>query len=147
MGTIGQGIQGGLAGGSIVSIGGGIQGIGSGIGLGELAGGGTVVIVDGGLAVGGSVSIGAGVAGGWTALNMSGNPPDQPPDNGGNAPQSGQPPRTLQTGGNTINQSTADALGLQRSEAGRALENLKRDLGLPNNHHGKIMSNGDYVDP
>lgn len=63
------------------------------------------------------------------------------------APNGGQPPRTLQTGGNTIRQSTADALGLQRREAGRALEALKRDLGLPNNHHGRIMSNGDYVDP
>jgi hypothetical protein len=24
---------------------------------------------------------------------------------------------------------------------------MKKDNGLPNNHQGKIMSNGDYVDP
>jgi hypothetical protein len=51
-------------------------------------------------------------------------------------PPQGPRPRTLQTGGNTIDQSTADALGMQRREAGRALEAMKRDLGLPNNHHG-----------
>jgi len=54
--------------------------------------------------------------------------------------------RPLQTGGNKINNATAKALGLEKREAGRALESLKKDLGIPNNHHGKIMSNGDYVD-
>ena len=27
-----------------------------------------------------------------------------------------------------------------------ALEKLKKDNNVPNGHHGKIMSNGDYVD-
>ena len=29
---------------------------------------------------------------------------------------------------------------------GRSLEGMKRDLGLPNNHHGRILDNGDYID-
>lgn len=53
----------------------------------------------------------------------------------------------LQTGGHTIDAATARALGYDnRREAGRRLEALKRDLSLPNDHHGTIMSNGDYVD-
>jgi filamentous hemagglutinin len=35
---------------------------------------------------------------------------------------------------------------LSRREWGRMLEALKKDLGLPNNHHGKITSMGDYLD-
>jgi hypothetical protein len=35
---------------------------------------------------------------------------------------------------------------LSRREWGRMLEALKGDLGLPNNHHGKITSMGDYLD-
>jgi filamentous hemagglutinin len=31
-------------------------------------------------------------------------------------------------------------------DAGRALEAMKKDNGIPNNHQGKIMSNGDYID-
>ncbi|MBV8977165.1 MAG: RHS repeat-associated core domain-containing protein [Alphaproteobacteria bacterium] len=55
--------------------------------------------------------------------------------------------RVLQTGGHTISQSTADALGFEnRREAGRALERLKRDNNVRNDHQGIIMSNGDYVD-
>lgn len=55
--------------------------------------------------------------------------------------------RTLQTGGRTIKDSTAQALGFSnKRDAGRALEAMKRDVGLPNNHHGKIMSDGSYVD-
>lgn len=52
----------------------------------------------------------------------------------------------LQTGGNTIEPRTARALNLKKDEAQRALEALKKDQGLPNNHQGKIMANGDYVD-
>ena len=60
--------------------------------------------------------------------------------------------RPLQTGGNTIKNNTANALNkahdldLSRREWGRALEALKKDTGLGNNHHGKIMESGDYVD-
>ena len=30
-------------------------------------------------------------------------------------------------------------------DIGRGLESLKKENGIPANHHGKIMSNGDYV--
>jgi filamentous hemagglutinin len=59
----------------------------------------------------------------------------------------GGPKRTLQTGGQTISKRTARALGLGKRRAGRAIESLKRDLRIPANHHGKIMSDGSYVDP
>ena len=36
---------------------------------------------------------------------------------------------------------------MNRRDWGRALEALKRAEGLPNNHHGQIHSNGNYVDP
>lgn len=55
--------------------------------------------------------------------------------------------RLLQAGGRTIRQATARALGLERATAGRALEALKRAERLPPNFHGRIMSNGDYVNP
>jgi hypothetical protein len=58
----------------------------------------------------------------------------------------------LQTGGNKVRSGTAKALNelhelsLHKREWGRALEALKKDLGLGNNHHGKIMDSGDYLD-
>jgi hypothetical protein len=62
-------------------------------------------------------------------------------------------PRVLQTGGQTINQRTADALNvyagsnLSRRDVGRALEALKREMGLPNRLQGsRILDNGDLVD-
>ena len=58
--------------------------------------------------------------------------------------QSNEP---LQTGGHVINNSTAKSLGLTRQEANDAMHALKKDLSLPNDFHGKIMSNGDVVDP
>jgi hypothetical protein len=51
--------------------------------------------------------------------------------------------KVLQTGGNTINKATAEALGLTKEQAKMAIEGLKRDLGLPSDFHGKIMGNGD----
>ncbi|NJO12874.1 MAG: hypothetical protein HC872_04755 [Gammaproteobacteria bacterium] len=61
--------------------------------------------------------------------------------------------RVLQTGGQTLNQATADALNafagtnLPRREVGRALEALKDELGLPNRLIGsKILENGDLLD-
>ena len=44
-------------------------------------------------------------------------------------------------------QSTANALGLEKWKAGEALEKLKLGSGLPPNNHGKILSNGNYIDP
>ncbi len=61
-------------------------------------------------------------------------------------------PSVLQTGGRTISQRTADALNkasgnkLHPREWGRALENLKGELGLRRDHHGQILSNGNYTD-
>jgi RHS repeat-associated protein len=69
------------------------------------------------------------------------------PNGQGSQPGQGEPVRCLQTGGNTISKSTAEDLELPRREAGRAMEALKKDYGLPNNFHGKIMSNGDLVNP
>ena len=60
--------------------------------------------------------------------------------------------KVLQTGGNKINESTASGLNdasgmnLPRRDWGRALERLKKLNNLPNNHHGRILSSGDYVD-
>jgi filamentous hemagglutinin len=51
---------------------------------------------------------------------------------------------------NTIKKTTADILNkefgedLEPREWGRALEALKRDYGLPDNFHGKILSNRDF---
>jgi RHS repeat-associated protein len=56
-------------------------------------------------------------------------------------------PRVLQSGGRTISSGTARELGMERSAVGRALEALKRGEGIPNDFHGNILSNGDYVDP
>ena len=39
------------------------------------------------------------------------------------------------------------ALGLSKDQSKQALEKLKSDLVLPNDFHGKIQSNGDYIDP
>lgn len=56
----------------------------------------------------------------------------------------------LQTGGRTISSQTAktlaDELGVHPKQIGRAIERLKKSYGLPNDHHGKIWSNGDYTD-
>jgi len=60
--------------------------------------------------------------------------------------------KVLQTGGNKLNKRTADQLNERQGENlpprewGRTLEALKGDLGLPPNHHGKILDNGDYLD-
>jgi hypothetical protein len=57
---------------------------------------------------------------------------------------------TLQSGGNSITNQTAKGLNegtgenLTKREWGRALEDLKKNNGLSNDTHGKIMSNADY---
>ena len=44
----------------------------------------------------------------------------------------------------TINEHLGESL--KPREWGRALEGLKNDLGLPGNHHARIVDNGDYID-
>ncbi|MCX8640550.1 hypothetical protein J3U37_10570, partial [Gilliamella sp. B3172] len=64
---------------------------------------------------------------------------------------SGRVPKVLQNGGNTLNQSTANALNkyfdenINKREWGRALESLKKDNNIRNDHHGRILDNGDYI--
>ena len=53
--------------------------------------------------------------------------------------------RVLQTGGHIITKQTADAFGKLPRDVGRALEQLKKSLNLPPNHHGKILSDGSYL--
>jgi filamentous hemagglutinin len=61
-------------------------------------------------------------------------------------------PTTLQSGNShTIQGRTAAALNkvfnkdLSARDWGRALEQLKREYGVPNDVHGQIMDNGDFV--
>ena len=56
------------------------------------------------------------------------------------------PVRTLQTGGHTLNSSTLRTLGVTREQGQRAIEALKRDMHLPHDFHGKIMSDGSVFD-
>lgn len=71
------------------------------------------------------------------------------PDDRNKKPTTGAKPKVLQTGSNTIRKTTAEALNkafgenLEPREWGRALESLKNEEGLPNDFHGKILSNGD----
>ena len=57
----------------------------------------------------------------------------------------------LQKGGNKINGNTSKKLNeawgtnYTSRDIGRGLESLKKENGIPANHHGKIMSNGGYV--
>ena len=53
----------------------------------------------------------------------------------------------LQSGGHTLNKTTLKALGMTKEEGKIAIEALKKDLGLAPNFHGKIMGNGDILNP
>jgi len=71
---------------------------------------------------------------------------------GGGGGGGGQKPRPLQSGNSTtITSRTANALNklsgkdLLPREWGRALEELKRSVEIPDNVHGQIMDNGDFV--
>ncbi|MEM6737164.1 MAG: hypothetical protein AAF620_13960, partial [Bacteroidota bacterium] len=55
--------------------------------------------------------------------------------------------KVLQTGGHTLKNSTLKALNLTKTQGNKAIHNLKDDLLLPGNFHGKIMGNGDFVHP
>lgn len=86
------------------------------------------------------------VDGRW--VDVDGLPLPVPPSAGA----AGRVPTVLQSGGRTIRSSTSNALNdmldtqLSRREWGRALEGLKRDAGVRNDHHGRILVNGAYVD-
>ena len=82
----------------------------------------------------------------------SGMPADYSHNYGGSLSAARRVPNVLQTGGNTLRKRTAQQLNeqlgldLTSRDWGRALEALKRDLGLSNKHHGRILDNGDYID-
>ncbi len=58
--------------------------------------------------------------------------------------------KVLQIGGNKLNNRTVNGLNdyfgenIPGRDWGRALERLKFEHSLPNAHHGRILSNGDY---
>jgi filamentous hemagglutinin len=64
----------------------------------------------------------------------------------------GRVPTVLQTEGHTLKKTTAkilnDQFGINSTsrEWGRALEALKKDKGLRNDFHGRILDNGYYID-
>ena len=53
--------------------------------------------------------------------------------------------QALQSGGHTIKPGTAKKLGMSKGEAKQAIEDLKLDHGLPNNHKGKFWPDGEYT--
>jgi filamentous hemagglutinin len=79
---------------------------------------------------------------------VPGIPLEQPSVLGNNIYQS----KVIQTGGHTIKPETARklneyfGLNLHPREWGRALEALKREWDLPNNHHGEIHEDGTYTE-
>jgi hypothetical protein len=46
-----------------------------------------------------------------------------------------------------LNKYLAFVESLEPREWGRALESLKQNEGLPNDFHGKILSNGNFANP
>ena len=55
--------------------------------------------------------------------------------------------KVLQSGGQSLKPNTLKALNLTKDQGRNAIHSLKDDLNLPNNFHGKIMENGDYLHP
>jgi RHS repeat-associated protein len=55
--------------------------------------------------------------------------------------------KVLQSGEQSLRPSTLKALNLTKEQGRRAIHALKDDLRLPNNFHGKIKGNGDYLHP
>ena len=53
----------------------------------------------------------------------------------------------LQSGGQALKPSTLKALNFTKEQGRNAIHGLKKELGLPNNFHGKVMGNGDYLHP
>ncbi len=54
--------------------------------------------------------------------------------------------KVLQTGGHTIKNSTAKALGLSKGQVKNAIEKLKKYNRMRHDSHQKIMGNGDVID-
>ncbi len=60
-------------------------------------------------------------------------------------------PKVLQSGGNKLSKRVSDGLNdyfdqnLTKRDWGRALEALKKEHRLRNDHHSKILDNGDYI--
>jgi len=55
--------------------------------------------------------------------------------------------KVLQSGGQALKPNTLKALNLTKDQGRNAIHALKDDLNLPNNFHGRIMGNGDYLHP
>jgi hypothetical protein len=55
--------------------------------------------------------------------------------------------KVLQSGGQKLKPRVLKALNLTKDQGRDAIHALKDHKGLPNNFHGKIMSNGDYLHP
>jgi len=55
--------------------------------------------------------------------------------------------KVLQSGGQSLTPKTLQALNLTKEQGRNAIHALKSELRLPNNFHGKIMGNGDYLHP
>ena len=54
---------------------------------------------------------------------------------------------TLQKGGHTLSSATLRGLNLTKGQANKAIHAMKKANNIPNNFHGTIMSNGDYLHP
>lgn len=55
--------------------------------------------------------------------------------------------RTLQKGGHTLQSATLKVLNLTKGQANKAIHAMKEANRIPNNLHGIITSNGDYLHP
>ena len=55
--------------------------------------------------------------------------------------------RIIQSGGQVLLPSTLNELKLTKEQGRQAIHDLKDDLGLRNDFHGKIKANGDYLHP
>jgi RHS repeat-associated protein len=141
IGASAGGISGGTTGfvlGSPVPVVGNLAGAAAGFAGGAATGG----------AVGGTLGSFAGLVVGFAACakNASGT------GSGGGHDTGGEAGDIIQTGGNTIRDSTANALNkfLQKNlpsrEWGRALEAMKKFEGIGNDFHGQIARNGDVFD-
>jgi RHS repeat-associated protein len=90
----------------------------------------------------------------WTGGNINGVHYDNDGNTIGPSPTTGTPPvpsygkgiKLLQKGGHILKPSTLKALKLTKGQGKTAIESIKKANGLRADHHGRIMSNGDYLD-
>jgi hypothetical protein len=80
--------------------------------------------------------MGVAVHGGMTIAYIKGNPVGQ-----------GKAPKIIQYGGNTLNKSTLEKLGLTKGQGKSAIEALKKHNGIGNDFHGYVAEDGSYIDP